>query len=670
MVRDRTQRPGRPWLRTGASAAAVSLVLMACGADVSPSASLLPSPSAAATEGATDRLVVGITPVVTDWSPVITTPFLSFSNLFLPPEQPSFPRFVHAALYRYDDTLAPVPDLAAEPCTVAPDDVTITCRLAEGTFHDGSAVTASDVAFSFDLARRSGCTFTGYIVCLDTLEAVRAIDPRTVEFTLSAPDATFLSLALPLVMIESQAVVETHYEPLARAEVDQPALEAVIEDIAAVVEEGATVCQPLVEGVDAIVEDLGIRAAPHEYFERPDDGSFDACASLHYSSYRLGRVLASRAADGLEAIAAAYGALALNWEPIGAGPWALRELVDGGRLVLEAAPGHHLGAPATREVELRYLPGIETAAAALAAGEVDWIPNQFVGVDTVREVEGVRILTYEAPAYAYLALNLREGRLFADPNLRAALEYCIDKPATVDAATGGDGTPIYSPIEPVSWAYRDDLPRVERDIDAARQLIEASGWQMGADGVYERDGRRLATDVFVSDFDAPRVRFMDLVAEQAADCGIELHVVPADVATVLEPLNSYPHVPGGYDEPFDAVFLGWVHGWDPSDILFDSRFVSSEEQPDGPNVMGYANPRVDELLDEGIATYDQRERARIYREYQTILAEDRPVLFAWAYRLRDAITTRMRMADGGQINPDSGFWWWRLEQLVVDDGAT
>lgn len=670
MVRDRDPGAGRPWIRSGPSAAAVSLALIACGTDVSPSASLLPSSSAAAANGAADRLVVGVTPVVAEWSPVNTTPFLSFSNIFLPPEQPSFLRFVHAALYRYDDTLSPVPDLAAEPCTVAPDDLTITCRLAEGTFHDGSAVTASDVAFSFELARRSGCTFTGYLVCLDTLASVRAIDPRTVEFTLNVPDATFLTLALPLVMIESQAVVEGYYEPLARAEVAQATLEGAIDDIAAAVEEGAAACLPLVEEVDAILEGLGIRAAPHEYFDRPDDGSFDACSSLQFSSYRLGRVLASRAADGLEAIAVAYGALALNWEPIGAGPWALKEMIGGDRLLLEAAPGYHLGPPATREVELRYVPSIETAAAAMAAGELDWIPNQFVGLDTVRQVEGVRILTFEAPAYAYLAFNLRAGRLFADPNLRAALEHCIDKPATVDAATGGDGTPIYSPIEPVSWAYRDDLPRVERDIAAARQLIEASGWQMGVDGVYERDGKRLATDVFVSDFDAPRVRFMDLVAEQAADCGIELRVVPADVATVLAPLNSYPHIPGGYEEPFDAVFVAWVHGWDPSDILFDSRFASSEEQPDGANVMGYANPRVDELLDEGIATYDQRERARIYREYQTILAEDRPVLFAWAYRLRDAITTRMRMADGGQINPASGFWWWRLEQLVVDDGAT
>lgn len=649
---------------------AVALALAACDASgPSPSTSAPPGSQEAATDPA-DRLVVGITPVTATWAPVLTTPVLSLSNIFLPPEMPALPRFVHAALYRYDDTLSPVPDLAAEPCAIGDDQVTITCRLAEATFHDGSPVTAADVAYTFELARRSGCTFTGYLTCFNTLEEVRAVDERSVEFTLSTPDATFLTLALPLVMIESRAIIEAQYAPLADATLDRAALDAMLGEIAGVVEGGDAACEPLVEDAEALLDGIGMTVPPRAAFERIGEGGFDPCAALHFARYRIERVLASDDADGLEAIAAVYGALPLNWEPIGAGPWRVAERIRGDRLLLEAAPGYHLGPPATRELELRLFPANGSAAEAMAAGEVDWIPNQFVGLDAVESVEGARILTYEAPAFAYLAFNLREGRLFADANIRAALEHCIDKPASVDAATGGDGTVIYSPIEPISWAYRDDLPRVERDVAEGRRLIEESGWRMGPDGVYERDGQRLATDVFAGDFDAPRVRFMDLVAEQARDCGFDLRVVPADISTVLEPLNTYPHVPGGYEEPFDAVFLAWIHGWDPSDILFDSRSASSEENPDGANAMGYRNPEVDALLDAGIATYDQRERARIYREFQTILAEDRPVLFAWAYRLRDAITSGVRMADGAEINERSGYWWWRLEELSVADDPT
>ena len=210
-------------------------------------------------------------------------------------------------------------------------------------------------------------------------------------------------------------------------------------------------------------------------------------------------------------------------------------------------------------------------------------------------------------------------------------------------------------------------PPPERDVDAARELIEASGWTLGDDGIYTRDGRRLATDVFTRGDDAQRTEFMDLVAEQVRDCGIELSVIPADARTVLGPLGEFPHIPGGYTEPFEAVFLGWAHNLDPHDELWHSRSVTSEEQPQNFNFMGFSNPRVDELLDEGIATYDQRERARIYRELQEVIAEDRPVLFGWSARIQEALDARIGLTDG-ELNLSSRQWFWQLEKLVLREG--
>jgi ABC-type transport system substrate-binding protein len=151
------------------------------------------------------------------------------------------------------------------------------------------------------------------------------------------------------------------------------------------------------------------------------------------------------------------------------------------------------------------------------------------------------------------------------------------------------------------------------------------------------------------------------------DCGIELTVIPADTPTVLAPIWEYPHIPGGYEEPFEAVFLGWLHGFDPHDELWHSRSASSAEQPAGLNFMGFSNPRVDELLEQGLGTYDQRERARIYRELQVVLAEERPVLFGWASRIQEALDARIGLTDG-ELNLSSRQWFWQLEKLVLRDG--
>jgi ABC-type transport system substrate-binding protein len=67
-----------------------------------------------------------------------------------------------------------------------------------------------------------------------------------------------------------------------------------------------------------------------------------------------------------------------------------------------------------------------------------------------------------------------------------------------------------------------------------------------------------------------------------------------------------------------------------------------------------------------VATYDQRERARIYRQLQEVLAEEQPVLFAWGTRNYEALDPQLRLTDG-PINLESRMWWWQLEKLTLGD---
>ncbi|MDQ3880727.1 MAG: peptide ABC transporter substrate-binding protein [Chloroflexota bacterium] len=614
----------------------------------------------------TGRLVIGL---IDD--PDRPPPFLDISNdggqtIYLT-------RFVHRGLYRYDDELSPVPDLAAEPCEIGSDLVTITCRLSDASFHDGTPVTADDVAFTYEVARRSDCEFGAGFVCVDSLAGATATSPSTVEFRLTHPDATFITLALPAIWIEPRHVIETAYETMREdaAQVDAERFATVADEIndafAAAGAGDQSACNGPLNDLDSLMREAGVEPVPREYFAVRPDGTADPCGILDFEGQRLDGLARSLAETGPDAIATAYHALSVSWQPVGAGAWRVKGLDDARHLLLEAPGGSR--PPASRVIEVREYPDEAAAVAALRSGEVDWVPN--IGrdaTDSLRDGSGLTFAEYGIPAFTALAYNLRPGRLFADANLREALELCIDKPATVDAATHGEATAVYSPIPPTSWAYRDDLPIPERDVEAARGLIESSGWRAGADGVYQLDGRSLTTDVFVRS-DAPeRVTFMDLVAEQARDCGFALKVIPADAGTVIAPLSTWPHVPGEHTEPFDATFIGWGITPDPNDVLFDSRHITAPDNPQDANFMGFADPRVDELLDAGVATYDQRERARIYREYQTILADEHPVFFAWSPVEHDAITTGIRLTDG-EVNLSSQFWFWQVEKLIVTHGG-
>lgn len=75
---------------------------------------------------------------------------------------------------------------------VSEDGLTYTFTLAEGvTFHDGSTLDAEDVVYSFDRAMGEDSVNPSKDI-FEPIESVKAVDPQTVEITLSGKDAFFL----------------------------------------------------------------------------------------------------------------------------------------------------------------------------------------------------------------------------------------------------------------------------------------------------------------------------------------------------------------------------------------------------------------------------------------------------------------------------------------------
>ncbi|MGP1398059.1 MAG: ABC transporter substrate-binding protein [Inquilinaceae bacterium] len=89
-----------------------------------------------------------------------------------------------------DENLDPIPDLATG-WSVSDDGRVYTFALAEARWHDGQAVTADDVKFTFEnvLFKHHARTKAGLAALV---EAIETPDPRTVIFRLSAPHPAFL----------------------------------------------------------------------------------------------------------------------------------------------------------------------------------------------------------------------------------------------------------------------------------------------------------------------------------------------------------------------------------------------------------------------------------------------------------------------------------------------
>jgi ABC-type transport system substrate-binding protein len=586
-------------------------------------------------------------------------------------------RFVYSGVYRLDATQSAVPDLAVEPCAVSTDLLVITCTLREAQFHDGMRVTADDVAFSYQLILSDACRMGLWCADpeLDRVAGATAIDERTVEFRLAEPLPAFITSFLPDLLIEPRARVEDAFAEFTQAAngADPESLRAIATRLeAALHPNGAVECEPPSEDVLAEAQEvltaIGRALRSREPYAIGPGGAFDACA---YGDYLVRAV--TGAADGLsmngvDAMSAAYPILEFPL-PVGSGPWRVVSIEPGETMALEAFDAFQRGKPATARLEVRILRSTAEAIDAVRSGAVHWLLEPFATgenliADGIGNAPGVVWVEYNQLSYFDLEYNLREGRLFADPNLREAIEVCIDKDETVAAATGGDGVPIYSPISPSMWAFEPDLPRPERNVESGRALIEASGWTRGPDGIYETGDRRLSTTVPVLQDLPEAVRFVELLAFQVRDCGIELIPRPMPLDDLITAV-TWPLIPPGADQPWDAVFAGWFSTADPDfSSIYDSSAIATASNPDGFNYIGYDSAESDRILEQARSTYEQPARARLYRQHQELLAEDRPVLFGWSPRIREARSERLG-SSAGTLATDTRTWWWQLETIFL-----
>ena len=100
---------------------------------------------------------------------------------------------------------------------------------------------------------------------------------------------------------------------------------------------------------------------------------------------------------------------------------------------------------------------------------------------------------------------------------------------------------------------------------------------------------------------------------------VELEIVPLEKGAWTEQVFI--------EWDFDMTMTGIGSGPDPS-ISAVMRYYHTDKilKKNRHNAMGYSNARVDELLDLGAETTDQKLRAKYLYEFQEIVADELPVI--------------------------------------------
>jgi ABC-type transport system substrate-binding protein len=588
--------------------------------------------------------------------------------------------FLYNGLYGLDEHLDPIPVLAAGPPAISADGLTWTVTLREDVrFHDGTTLGADDVVQTYAMARSPRCRFNQSLCLSQILADVERVDDRTVAFTLRTRLASFAAVGLGI-WIESKDAVDASYGRFSAnlppvAEVGAFLDKVAIEESRPTGRDGSD-GKPTVDYArfrdagEGLLRTAGI-ALPRES-AHTTDGVFDVRAYVRDVIARIRAIDVTFTDRPIDAMAAAYPYLDFQDRPVGTGPFIFDTSTPGGGLAFVANEDYFLGAPNLKRLILPIIGSDADRTAALVDGAIDWDPRiGGAAYAPIKDDPGLKFAEYLDLSFLGLYFNLHPetNGLFLDRNLRQAVASCFDRPATATAATDGQGVAIYTEIPPISWAYPSGgLETYPLDTARARQLIEASGWKEGADGIYAKAGRRLATVVAVRAGFPERSRWLQSVSEQVRRCGIDLTYKEVPFAQILGMLEVYPHINAAAPrsgQSFDAYFGGFGVAFDPDPFaLYHSSECSSAERPTTLNYICYASDAVDRLIDAGRAEFDQTRRAAIYRDYAILQSQDLPVIYAWSDTVREGLRATVGTTDPAGLSLDTPMWARDVEHLT------
>jgi ABC-type transport system substrate-binding protein len=571
---------------------------------------------------------------------------------------------IYTALYQPDYKLVYVPLAADGQPETSADGLTWTVKIKDGIkWHDGSQLTAEDVKFTFDLLGSPNCrvnpdTCSGIA---DNVASTEVVDPLTVKFVLKQKYAPFLGGSGLGNYILPKAAIEASFARFEEAAgrvnaADVAALIKKVEDATSAenpvcaVAEGASPPESCLFAtytaeIEAMLGQASIEPVNKAGFNTGGEtgDQFDPEAYAQGILAQLQDLDKTLNATAIDKIAAAQKIIDFGKNPIGAGPMKFVKYNAGQNVELARFDDYFGG---TTGVDPQKIPArafavvIRSSAAATAAlgnDEIQW--QQKIESDaylTVKDNPAVQLAEYPDNGYFYIAFNLREGHLYADKALREAFSMCIDQEKTVEVATGGNGVPVRANTPPFSWAYNPDVKPYVLDIPGATAKIEGSGWKLGDDGIYAKDGKRLASTLYVRVGRPQRLAFAELARDQLKECGIEVTVQEGDLNTVLIPkVLDYPN-------DFDTYLGGWSTSLDPDDYsIFHSSEIPSKETPSANNFPGWKNDEADRLLKEGREELDQEKRKQIYFEFQDLIHDELPYYFTWADLAHTGLSKRL-----------------------------
>jgi len=350
-----------------------------------------------------------------------------------------------------------------------------------------------------------------------------------------------------------------------------------------------------------------------------------------------------------------------NLKPVGTGPYMFKDFKPGDMVTGVINPNYHVeNRPHFDAIEMKGGgDAVSAARAVLQSGEFDFAWNMQVEDEILTRLEKGgkgRVVINDAGFIEHIQLNSTDPwtevdgersslktkhPTLSDPAVRQALSLLIDKDSVEKHIYGRTGRAsanfIYNPER-----FRSKNTKYEFNVDKAIDILEKAGWKKGADGIREKDGKKLKY-LYQTSINQPRQKTQAIVKQACQKAGIEVELksVTASVffsSDVSNP-DTYPHFyadlqmyNNGPQQPDPAVFLRQFCSWE---------VASKANKWQGRNITRWQNKEYDDIFNASQNEVDPVKRAAMMIKMNDMVVNDHVVIPVVARPIVTAVSNKL-----------------------------
>ena len=294
---------------------------------------------------------------------------------------------------------------------------------------------------------------------------------------------------------------------------------------------------------------------------------------------------------------------------VGNGPFKLREVRPGQRVVVERNPSYWDAASVQlREVHFHVIESLDAEERAFRAGQLhitEALPVAKVRHYEEHQPDALRIDPYLG-TYFY-RLNTARPPL-DDARVRRALALAVDRKAIVSRILGGGQLPATS-FTPRGAGSYSPPELVRTDFDEARRLLVEAGFPGGA-GLPQ-------IEILYNTSENHRLIAEAIQEMWRRELGADVVLANQDFKVTLDARRT-----GNY-QVLRSVWIG--------DFVDASSFLGVFTSASGNNHTGWSDPAYDRLVEDAMRTPASSKRDAMFLEAETTLLEAMPVIPIYHY---------------------------------------